>query len=590
MNDITSIDRPAPTGTARPVTDLADDHVRRLAELDPILAGDLGWPQGQDRLPDLSPDGTAAVVGTCRETLDRVTALPAPDDPDERRCARLLTERLGARIAHAESGEPLRDVQELFGPLATIRTAFTLMPVSDESGWATVAARMGRVPEALDGYRASLAEGSRRGLFAAPRQVVRVTEQLDAWIADAGGRGWFAGFAGQAEVGTGVRADLDRNAAAAAAALHGLRDWLRAEYLPAADGTPDGVGADRYRIASRFWNGADIDPAEVYDWGWSEFRRLHAEMAVEAGRVLPGAGIREAMAFLDDDGGSTGVVEGGENARRHLQQIMDDTIAELDGRHFDLSGRLRDVESRLAPTGSAAAPYYTPPSLDFSRPGRTWLPASPDDRYPLWDLISTWYHEGVPGHHLQLASWALRSSELSTFQTSLVGAVSADVEGWALYAERLMDELGHHTDPGSRLGYLNAQMMRAVRVVIDLGMHLSLPIPADSPVGAGLRWTPELGREFFGRHVGGGDALADSELLRYLGGPGQAIGYKLGERAWLTGRERARAAHLARGERFDLAAWHAAALAQGTLGLDDLVPELAVLPASRSDVADSTAS
>ncbi|MBC3192037.1 DUF885 domain-containing protein [Pseudonocardia sp. C8] len=565
------------TDHTRRVRDLADDHVRRLAELDPIVAGDLGYAERQDELPDLSPDGIAADVAVCRDTLDRLAALPEPTDPDERRCARLLTERLGARIAHAESGEPLRAVQELFGPLATIRTAFTLMPLDGEDAWATVAARMANVPAALDQYRASLAEGRRRGLLAAPRQVVRVAEQIAAWNADAGGRGWFAAFAEPAEVGPAVRAGLDRGAAAAAGALAGLRDWLCAEYLPVAEGTPDGVGPDRYRIACRYWNGADIDPGEVYAWGWSEFRRIRAEMDAEADRVLPGATTREAMAFLDTDGGTTGVIEGGAAARAHLQKIMDSTIAELDGTHFDLSGRLRAVESRLAPAGSAAAPYYTPPSLDFSRPGRTWLPATPDDRYPLWDLISTWYHEGVPGHHLQLASWALRSSELSTFQTSLVGAVSADVEGWALYAERLMDELGYHTDPGSRLGYLNAQMMRAVRVVIDLGMHLGLRVPGDSPVGAGETWTPELGREFFGLHVGGGDALADSELLRYLGGPGQAIGYKLGERAWLTGRDRARIAHEARGETFDLAAWHAAALAQGTLGLDDLVPELAEL-------------
>ena len=565
---------PSPVGADRAVRDLADDHVRRLAELDPIVAGDLGFDDRQDELPDLSPAGTAAVVAAARDTLGRLAALAEPTDPDERRCARLLTERLGAQIDHVESGEPLRAVQELFGPLATVRTAFTLMPVEDDGDWATVAARMARVPAALEQYRASLSEGRRRGLLAAPRQVVRVAEQIDAWNADAGGRGWFAAFAAPAEVAAPVRAALDRGAAAASAALAELGSWLRTEYLPAAEGTPDGVGADRYRIASRLWNGADIDPDEVYAWGWSEFRRLREEMAVEAGRIVPGGSVRDAMTLLDTDGGTTGVVEGGEAARAHLQKIMDDTIAELDGTHFDLSGRIREVESRLAPAGSAAAPYYTPPTLDFSRPGRTWLPATPDDRYPMWDLISTWYHEGVPGHHLQLASWALRSSELSTFQTSLVGAVSADVEGWALYAELLMDELGHHADPGSRLGYLNGQMLRAVRVVIDLGMHLSLRVPDDSPVGAGQVWTPELGREFFGRHVGAPDAMADSELLRYLGGPGQAIGYKLGERAWLTGRERARAAHTARGETFDLAAWHAAALAQGTLGLDDLVPEL----------------
>jgi uncharacterized protein (DUF885 family) len=234
---------------------------------------------------------------------------------------------------------------------------------------------------------------------------------------------------------------------------------------------------------------------------------------------------------------------------------------------------VRAVEAMIAPAGSAAAPYYTRPSLDFSRPGRTWLPTMGETRFPLWNLISTWYHEGVPGHHLQLAQWAHLADRLSTYQTS-VGAVSGNIEGWALYAERLMDELGYLTVPGARLGYLDAQQMRAVRVVIDIGMHLELEVPADSPLHAGSRWTPEIAREFFGAHSGRPGAFLDSEIVRYLGWPGQAISYKLGERAWLAGRDAARAAH---GAGFDLKAWHAAALSLGSLGLDDLTDELARL-------------
>ncbi|RZT86420.1 uncharacterized protein (DUF885 family) [Pseudonocardia sediminis] len=564
---------------SRAVRDLADDHVRRLAALDPVLAGELGHTDGQDRLGDLSPAGQDAIDALDRETLDRLTALTGdtpPSDPDERRCARLLSERLRAGLDVSASGENLRAVQELFGPVQGVRLAFTLMPVATEHDWANVAGRMSRVPQALREYRESLTEGDRRGLYAAPRQVERVAEQIDSWVADGAGRGWFSVFAdgaSRAPLGDGVRADLATAAPQATGALVELRDWLRTEYLPRAEGTPDGVGAERYRLASRYWNGADIDTDEVYAWGWSEFRRLREEMAVEAERVKPGAGAAEAMAHLDRHGD---VVVGGEAARARLQTMMDDTIADLGRTHFDLAEPIRTVEACLAPAGSAAAPYYTPPTLDFSRPGRTWLPQTADDRYPMWDLISTWYHEGVPGHHLQMAQWAYRAADLSSYQAN-VGSVSANLEGWALYAELLMDELGYHTDPGSRMGYLNGQMLRAIRVVIDIGMHLSLPIPDDSPVGAGLRWTPELGREFFRSHVGGSDELIDSELLRYLGAPGQAIGYKLGERVWLAGRDAARRAHTARGGEFDVKAWHMTALSQGSLGLDDLAGELAAI-------------
>lgn len=562
--------------TPRPVRDLADDYVRRLAELDPLLAEDLGLPTGCDALPDLSPGGQAAVDDLDRATLDRLAGLLAgrtPDDPDERRCARLLDERIRARLEMSGAGEHLRGVHELFGPVPGVRMVFTLMPVDTEDDWHTVATRMGRMPQTLAQYRASLADGGRRGLYAAPRQVRRFVGQLDEWVRDDDGHGWFAGFTAPAEVGATVRAELDRSAAAATGAVAELRDWLTAEYLPGTDGTPDGVGEDRYRRAVRFWNGADIDALEVYEWGWSEFRRLRTEMEAEALRVLPGAGPREAMAHLDVHGD---VVVGADAARARLQQMMDDTVADLGVTQFDLAEPIRRVEACVAPAGSGAAPYYTMPTLDFSRPGRTWLTRTADDRYPMWDLVSTWYHEGVPGHHLQLAQWVHRAGELSSYQ-AVAGAVSANLEGWALYAERLMDELGYHTDPGTRLGYLNGQMLRAVRVVIDVGMHLSLPIPDDSPVGAGLRWTPELGREFFDRHVGAPAELADSELLRYLGGPGQAIGYKLGERAWLDGRASARRAHEAAGRPFDLKAWHMTALSQGSLGLDDLAGELATI-------------
>ena len=270
-------------------------------------------------------------------------------------------------------------------------------------------------------------------------------------------------------------------------------------------------------------------------------------------------------------------MDGEDAIRARLQTMMDDAIAALDGTHFDLAEPVRRVEARIAPPGSAAAPYYTRPAQDFSRPGRTWLPTLGRTRFPLWDLVSIWYHEGVPGHHLQLAQWAYVSGQLSTYQTSL-GSVSANVEGWALYAERLMDELGYFGDPGERLGYLDAQQLRAVRVVIDIGMHLELPIPDDAEGvladHRGQPWTPELARAFLGENSGADPEFLDSELVRYLGIPGQAISYKLGERAWLAGRAEAQRA---KGEAFNLKAWHMAALSQGSLGLDDLEAELAGL-------------
>jgi uncharacterized protein (DUF885 family) len=562
----------------RPVRDAADAFVRQLAELDPIEATSLGLPVGQDRLPDLSPAGQEARDDLQRVTLEQLAGVEraagpaASADADERRCARLLRERLETELAIAATGENLRAMSNIFGPPQQVRGVFLLMPTASADDWATIARRIGRVPAALAQYRESLAEGAGRGLYAAPRQVQTVAGQFDAWLTTGNGAGWFADFATAAPSGssTALRADLDVASAAADEAVAALRDWLRADYLPAADGTPDGVGPERYHAGVRRWNGATLDLAETYDWGWAQYRQIVASMRAEAEQILPGSTPAEAMRHLDTHGE---VIDGVDAVRNRLQRLMDDAMAGLDGTHFDIAEPIKVVEARIAPPGSAAAPYYTMPSQDFSRPGRTWLPTLGKTSFPMWELISTWYHEGVPGHHLQLAQWQYLAAQLSTYQTS-VGGVSACLEGWALYAERLMDELGFLEQPGARMGYLDAQLMRAVRVIIDIGMHLELPVAPDWAPGAGQRWTPELALEFFVAHSGRDRDFVASEIVRYLGMPGQAISYKLGERAWLTGRDAARAA---RGADFDLKAWHMAALSLGSLGLDDLADELAEL-------------
>jgi uncharacterized protein (DUF885 family) len=574
----------APASQTQPATprQVADRFVDELCELDPIVATSLGTRPGDDRLPDLSPAGLEAEAALHRQTLAELDGVLAADgslagDAIERRCARLLRERLGAELAMDEAGEGFRSLNNLFSPIHVVRQVFTLMPTAGEQDWSVIARRLARVPEAYRGYRATLEEGVRRGLLVAPRQVNTVIAQLDEWLQGP----FFAGFVAAGP--DSLRADLDAAARAADDAVAEIRDYLRRDYAPRTEGVPDAVGRERYARAARRWTGSDLGAAdgleEAYRWGWAEHRRILAEQRVEAEKVLPGAGSHptgpmEAMRWLGINGPA---VDGVEAIRERLQAMMDEAIAALDGTHFDLADPVKRVEAMIAPPGSAAAPFYTRPAQDFSRPGRTWLPTLGRTRFPLWDLVSIWYHEGVPGHHLQLAQWAHVSSELSTYQTSL-GSVGANVEGWALYAERLMDELGYFADAGERLGYLDAQQLRSVRVVIDIGMHLELPIPEDAEgvlaEHRGAPWTPELARAFLGENSGADLAFLDSELVRYLGIPGQAISYKLGERAWLAGRA---AAQRARGDAFDLKAWHMAALSQGSLGLDDLAAELARL-------------
>jgi uncharacterized protein (DUF885 family) len=297
-----------------------------------------------------------------------------------------------------------------------------------------------------------------------------------------------------------------------------------------------------------------------------------AEVAEVADRIAPGADIHQALEILDTRGEA---IEGSAALQAFLQDLMDSTIDALDGTHFDLAPPLRTVEAMIAPPGGAAAQYYTPPSADFSRPGRTWYPTMGKTRFPVWNEVSTCYHEGVPGHHLQLAQWVHLAPTMSLFQSTF--CVSGNIEGWALYAERLMDELGFLDDPARRMGYLVAQQLRATRVVVDIGMHLSMPIPTGQDFHPGDRFSAALGREFMALHAGKDEAFLDSEWERYLGWPGQAICYKLGERVWLAGRDAARRRAEALGRRFDLKAWHMAALSMGSTGLDHLAAELAHL-------------
>ncbi|MFD3927577.1 DUF885 domain-containing protein [Streptomyces sp. NPDC058614] len=553
--------------------EVADAYVDDLIALDPVTGTYLGDKASAGKLPDASPAGQAALADLARRTLERLDEAerqPGADIDIERRCGRLLRERLTAELAVHDADDHLRMVGNMHSPAHSVREVFTLTPTETDEDWSAVAERLRAVPGALEGYRESLALGLDRKLYAGPRPTATFIGQLTEWSdTDGQGRGWFEDFVMPGP--ETLRAELDTAARTATEALVSLRDWMRDVYAPAIEGAPNTVGRERYARWSRYFNGTDLDLDEAYAYGWAEYHRLLAEMKREAEKVLPGAATPwVALAHLDEHGTH---IEGVDEVRAWLQNLMDQAIEALDGTHFELAERVRKVESHIAPPGSAAAPYYTAPSEDFSRPGRTWLPTMGQTRFPVYDLVSTWYHEGVPGHHLQLAQWAHVAGDLSRYQAT-VGGVSANAEGWALYAERLMDELGFLTDAEQRLGYLDAQMMRAARVIVDIGMHLELEIPADSPFHPGERWTPELAEEFFGAHSSRPADFVESELTRYLSIPGQAIGYKLGERAWLLGRENAKKRH---GDAFDAKAWHMAALSQGSLGLDDLVDELSQL-------------
>ncbi|HEY1134856.1 MAG TPA: DUF885 domain-containing protein, partial [Nocardioides sp.] len=364
-----------------------------------------------------------------------------------------------------------------------------------------------------------------------------------------------------------------RGAREATGALASLGLFLSDEMEPRGRAV-EAVGREHYALASRLFLGATIDLEETYAWGWEELARIEADMRTTAARITPdatGAGaIDVAVAHLEGDPARR--IEGREPFRRWMQELADRVVGELADVHFDIPEPVRRIECCLAPTNDGGI-YYTGPSEDFSRPGRMWW-SVPDgiEQFHPWRETTTVFHEGVPGHHLQIGQTAYRSTLLNRWQRTMCW-VSGHGEGWALYAERLMDELGYLDDPADRLGMLDAQGFRAARVIVDIGMHLQLEIPADNPFGfhPGERWTPALGLAFMRQHSRDDDTTLRFEVNRYLGWPGQAPSYKVGERIWLEAREAARARH---GDAFDLKAFHRAALDLGSLGLDPLVTAL----------------
>ena len=548
------------------VVELADGYLDRLVELDPYLATALGVPGHDDRLTDYSPSGVAARAELARTTLAQLDAVDPVEDAD-RNCAALFRDRLQTELDLFDAGEHLRSLRIIGSPMADTRDVFDLSPAETDDDWHTLARRMDAVPEALARVEESLREGMRRGLLAAPRQAEACAAQAATWAGLDGGEPWFVSFAARAPEAR--RAGLERPAAGATDAFAAMSRFLRDEYAPAAAGTPDAVGRERYVAAARRYLGAIVDIDDAYAYGWSEVERIEGEIAAVVEEILPGRSVGEVYENLNTHGEA---IEGEAALLVQLQGLIDEAIEALDGRYFDIAGPLRRVEAVLAPPGTAAAAYYTSPSLDFSRPGQTWYPTLGRTRFPIWKDVSTWYHEGVPGHHLQCAGWIALGDRLSRYQRAEF--IPGDGEGWALYAERLMDELGFLGAPDRRLGYLDGQLLRATRVVVDIGMHCEMPIPTGQPFHPGERWTPELGREFLLVHGGPDREFLESEWIRYLGWPGQAIAYKLGERVWLAGRDAARRAH---GPSFELKAWHTAALAQGPLGLDDLAVSLPTL-------------
>ncbi|OIV36642.1 hypothetical protein BIV57_15175 [Mangrovactinospora gilvigrisea] len=566
MTSSSGSDRPASPETSRPTVDeVAERYVDAYAALDPFGATSAGLPGYDAESTDYTPEGFAARAELDRRTLAELDGAVARDER-ERVAGEAMRERLSL---HGELGELGLDrrMNVLESPFHESRMIYDLMPRETEEDWANIAARLRDLPSVLAAYRRSM-DADRAGgvLGPARRQVAGVAEQARRLRADR----FFEELVGEAPaaVPDALRADLAKAAEGASASYGEFAGYLETAALPSAP-TEDAVGRDVYAVASRYFLGAAVDLDETYAWGLDELHRIEAEMAEVSRRIAPdgGGSVDAAVAALDADPARK--LAGTDALRGWMQELADRTIAELSGVHFDIPEPVKRIECMIAPTKDGGI-YYTPPSDDFSRPGRMWWSVPPGvEEFSTWRETTTVFHEGVPGHHLQCAQVVQNREVLNRWQRLLCW-VSGHGEGWALYAERLMGDLGRLDDPADRLGMLDGQGFRAARVVVDIGLHLKLDVPErvvrEDGIGAGP-WTPEKAFVFLQRHCRMQEEFLRFELDRYLGWPGQAPSYKVGERIWLAAREEVRARQ---GAAFDLKRFHKAALDLGSIGLDPL--------------------
>jgi uncharacterized protein (DUF885 family) len=544
------------TRTPTEIDRVAEDWVTTLGALVPTLATYIGLDNGKlGEWEDFSPAGYEQLADATRSVIGELSPLNPVDEVDRVTKEDLLA-TLRLDLQRFDLQLHLRDVNVIASPPQSIREVFDIMPTESEGDWSNISSRLNGAPAAIDQYLETLREGMSKGIVPARRQVREVVLQART---TADPDGLFAELVAQADgVSAGLSSDLQRGALASAEAYERLADFLENDLLPVA-GDRDAVGRDIYEVASRSFLGATVDLDETYEWGIEELRRMVDEQTSIANEIKPGASVEEAIEFLNAD--ASRKLHGTDALQKWMQETSDRAVEELGRTHFDIPEQIRTLECMIAPSHTGII-YYTGPTDDFSRPGRMWwsVPEGVTE-FDTWRELTTVYHEGVPGHHLQIAQAVYNRSTLNSYRRLLAGS-SGHAEGWALYAERLMEELGYLKDPADRLGMLDGQRMRAARVVLDIGVHLEKQRPDGEST-----WSGDYAFDFMAANVNMNPEFVRFEVNRYLGWPGQAPSYKVGQRIWEQIRDEYQARE---GAAFNPKDFHKKALDLGGVGLDTL--------------------
>lgn len=542
---------------------ICDRYIDDLAQLDPTSGSFWGYPGLGDKWFDVSPAGLDEQIKLESKFRNEISSAPVQDQVDAI-TVEAIKDRTEVSLKLHDMGEYLCKVDNISSPLQSVRDTFSMMPTATESDAADIAARLHKIPEVLRGYVESLRLASKHGKVAARRQIDCGIDQSRALLEE---DSFFdevvsTVLKAQPDLPESLVRDLYQGVVDAKDGYRELSGFLAAKLRNIAP-EEDAVGRERYEVFSHEFVGARVDLDEAYEWGREELAKIDAQQRELAVQLYgPGTTPQEAMKRLDEEERYT--LHGVDALKAWMQKTADKAIADLHGTHFDIPEQVRTIECMIDPAGTGGI-FYTGPADDFSRPGRMWWSVPPgEDTFHTWQELTTVFHEGVPGHHLQIGTTTWNRAELNKWRR-LGCWNSGHGEGWALYSEELMAELGYQDDPGNRFGMLDGQRLRAVRVMLDIGVHLGKEVPEGGKV-----WDYDYAWQFLKKNVAMADGFLRFELDRYLGWPGQAPSYKLGQRLWQQLRDEYLAKAPELGLEPTLKAFHARALPLGSLPMATL--------------------
>ncbi len=547
---------------AAAVNQLADRFWEAVLEQSPTIATMYGDERWDDRLEDPGPNGRAAARALREATLAELAAIPVEGLPTEEGITadmlRLVCE-LGIAQDDRRYDLVAGCVDQIDGPQARLPLVLQYQRADTPERFDRLVARLEAFPAFVEAHLGLLVDGQRTGITA-PRIVAERTiaqlERMLALPADEHPVAVIPRLGNEADRARLVRLVGETVNPALARYLGALRgDYLVLTRLqPGLRSAPG--GDELYRMAIRSWTTLDLDPAEVQRIGLADLATIVAEQRVIARSAGHGDDVGGYRAALSADPSQVPATK--EELIGRARVLIELAMAEAP-RWF---GRLPRAACEVRPEDPAlereAPPArYAPPAVDGSRPGIFFINTCDLPSRASWRLAAMTFHEAVPGHHLQIAI-EIEQGTLPAFRrlgSRMLGGAYA--EGWALYAERLADEMGLLRTPGERFGMLDAQAWRAARLVVDTGIHA---------LGRSREWALQVLRD-----VGLSETDAGIETDRYIVWPGQALTYRTGQREI----ERLRAELRARdGAAFDLRAFHDAVLAHGSLPLATLAREL----------------